>query len=305
MRKSIVVGTRGSRLALIQTESVVTKIREMNPGIEVSVNKIVTAGDRDRHTQLDRIGVAVFVKELEEALLDNRIDLAVHSFKDVPMEIPVGLCLLAVTERSDPRDVLVSKSRLEELPPGSKIGTGSLRRSAQVIGCRPDLVVGAIRGNIDTRLNKVYSGKFDGVILAGAAMMRLGWEDKVTQYLDLEHFLPAVGQGALVVEARLDDEEMSEIVSPFNHVPTWQSVTAERAFLHALGGGCRAPIAALGTVDGGRLKLRGMVSDVTTGKALIGEEEGDAWSPEETGVRLAQNMISMGAADLMAREKQT
>ena len=303
MRTSIVVGSRGSRLALIQTESVVAKIREVNPCLEVSIRRIVTAGDRDHHTRLDRIGVAVFVKELEEALLDNRIDIAVHSLKDVPTEIPSGLRLLAVTERLDPRDVLVARSRLDDLPVGSRIGTGSLRRSVQVSGYRPGLVVDSIRGNVDTRLRKVYSGEFDGVILAAAAVLRSGWEDKVTQYLDLEHFLPAVGQGALVVEARCDDKEMTDMVSPINHLPTWQSVAAERAFLRALGGGCRAPIAALGTVDSGKLKLRGMVADASTGRALRAQEEGDAGLPEEVGVRLARKMIGMGAADFVARAR--
>ncbi len=301
MRTRIVVGSRGSKLALIQTESVTAKIREVNPHLEVSISKIVTAGDRDRYTQLDRIGVAIFVKELEKALLDNKIDLAVHSLKDVPTDVPHGLCLLVVTERIDPRDALISKSRLDELTPGSRIGTGSLRRAVQLARYRPDLKVCSIRGNVDTRLRKVSSGEVDGVIVAAAAMLRLGWEDKITEYLPLEYFLPAVGQGAVVIEARLDDKEVAELVSPINHLSTWQSITAERAFLRALGGGCRAPIAALGTVNSTILKLEGMIANSSGKEILHASEEGSAISPEEVGVRLAHKMLGREASDFIAK----
>ena len=301
MKTKIVVGSRGSKLALIQAESVVAKIREINPHVEVGISKIVTKGDRDRHAQLDHMeGIGVFVKELEEALLTGRIDLAVHSLKDVPTEIPQGLCLLAVTERLDPSDVLVSKSgRLNELASGARIGTGSLRRAAQLTRYRPDLEVCSIRGNVDTRLRKVASGEFDGVILAAAAMLRLGWQDKISEYLPLEHFVPAVGQGTLVIETRLGDEEIAGLISPLNHRPTWQSITAERAFLSALGGGCRAPIAALGTVNSDTLKLEGMVADASGKKMLRAAEEGSTIFPEELGTRLAQRMQRMGAAEFI------
>ena len=305
MRRKIVVGSRGSKLALIQAESVVAKIREVNPDLEVSISKIVTKGDRNSHTQLDRmVGVGVFVKELEEALLDDRIDLAVHSLKDMPTQIPQGVCLAAVTERLDPRDVLVSRSkRLAELAPGSTIGTGSFRRAVQLVSYRPDLKICNIRGNVDTRLRKVSCGEVDGVILAAAALIRLGWEDKINEYLPLEHFLPAVGQGALAIETRLGDEEITGFISPINHLPTWQSVTAERAFLSALGGGCRAPIAALGTVNGTTLKLEGMVADVSGKKILRTSEEGSAMTPEEVGIRLAQKMMEMGASKFITEAR--
>lgn len=300
MRTRVVVGSRGSKLALIQTESVVASIREINPCLELSIRKIVTAGDRDRHTRLDQIGVAVFVKELEEALLDKRIDLAVHSLKDVPADVPRGLGLLAVTRRLDPRDALVAKSRLEELAPGSRIGTGSLRRSVQLAQYRPDLNVCGIRGNVDTRLRKVSSGEVDGVIVAAAAMLRLGLEDRITQYLRPDHFLPSAGQGALVIEGRLDDKDMAELASPINHLHSWQSVIAERAFLRTLGGGCRAPIAALGTVDSTTLKLEGMIASVNGKKILRASQEGTAASPEDAGMRLAQKMLDMGASEFIA-----
>ena len=302
MSRKIVVGSRGSKLALIQAESVAAKIRETNPSIEVSISQIVTKGDRDRHVQLDQmVGIGVFVKELEEALLDGRIDLAVHSLKDMPAEIPQGLCLAAVTERADPRDVLVSRGeRLAELASGAKIGTGSLRRAVQLNACRPDLEACGIRGNVDTRLRKVANGEFDGVILAAAALKRLGWEDKISEYLSTEHFLPAVGQGALAIETRLDDSEIAKIVVPLNHLSTWQSITAERAFLSTLGGGCRAPIAALGTVNGTVLRLEGMVADVGRKMTLFSAEEGSNTAPEELGVRLAQKLLRMGASEFIA-----
>jgi len=302
MRRKLIVGSRSSKLAVIQTESVVAHIKEANPDLEVSISKIVTKGDRNRRTQLDRMaGIGVFVKEIEEALLDGRIDIAVHSLKDVPTEMPQELCLLAVTERLDPRDVLVSRTgRLDEIPPGSKIGTGSLRRTVQLAQYRPDLETCGIRGNIDTRLRKVSSGEVDGVILAAAAILRLGWEDKISEYLPIESFLPAVGQGTLVIEARLDDGEVAELVSPINNLPTWQSITAERTFLSALGGGCRAPIAALGTVSNTTLKLQGMVADVSGQDVLYASQEGNAMAPEEIGAQLAQKMLNMGASEFIS-----
>lgn len=303
MRTRIMVGSRRSRLALIQTESVIARIREANPRLELSLREIVTTGDRNRHTRLDRLGVAVFVKELEQALLDGGIDIAVHSLKDVPTEVPPGLRLVAVTERLDSRDALVAKSTLNEIAPGSRIGTGSLRRTVQLNQFRPDLDVCSLRGNVDTRLRKVSSGEVDGVIVAAAAMLRLGWEDRITEYLPLEHFLPAAGQGALVVEARIDDIEIAEIVSPLNHLPTWQSIVAERAFLREMGGGCRAPMAALGTVNSSILRLEGMIANPQGMGMLRASEEGSATSPEEIGIRLAQRMLAMGASEFIAEAR--
>ncbi len=304
MRTNIVVGSRGSKLALIQAELVAAKIKEANPRLEVGITKVVTQGDRDRRTQLDRMtDVGIFVKELEEALLDGRIDVAVHSLKDVPTEIPQELRLVAVTERLDPRDIVVAKARLGELSPGSRIGTGSLRRAVQLAQYYPHLEVCGIRGNVDTRLGKVSSGEVDAVIVAAAAMLRLGWEDRITEYLSLEYFLPAVGQAALAIEARRDDEELAGLMAPINHLSTWQSITAERAFLGALGGGCRAPIASLGTVNGNTLQLEGMVADASGKKVIRVFEEGNTVAAEQVGLQLAQRMLAMGAAELMAEVK--
>ncbi len=301
MKQSLIVGSRGSQMALIQSESVAAKIKELNPRLEVSIRRIVTRGDRDHRTQFDRFsGVGIFVKELEEALIDGSIDLAVHSVKDMPTEIPEGLCFAAVTERLDPRDVLVSrKGGLKELPAGARIGSGSPRRVIQLTSYRPDLKVVNIRGNVDTRVDKVFSGEFDGVVLAAAALIRLGWQDKITEYLPPEHFLPPVGQGMLGIEIRSRDEATAEIVSRVNHLPTWQSATAERAFLLALGGGCRAPIAALGSVTGGRLRLEGMVADPEGKRQLHASREGSASQAEEIGRKLAEELLKRGAAEFV------
>jgi len=297
----LVVGSRRSKLALLQTESVIARIREINPDIEVSISKIVTTGDKDQ--RIGKTPTAMFVTELEYALLEGRIDIAVHSLKDMPTELPGRLCLLAVTERLDSRDALVAKARLNELAAGSRIGTGSPRRSVQLMGYRPDLQVRPIRGNIDTRLGKVENGEFDGVIVAAAAMLRLGLKEKISEYLPLEHFLPAVGQGALAIEARLDDGNIANIVSPLNHITSWQAVTTERAFLHALGGGCRAPVAALGTVNGNRLRLEGMVASTGGQKILRAAEEGSAESAAEIGAKLAEKMFALGAVAIIAEAR--
>ncbi len=295
--RAIVVGTRGSQLALVQTDSVVARIRELHPEAAVTVRKIVTAGDRDRQTSLEHMGTDVFVKELEEALLDGGADLAVHCLKDLPTALPAGLRLLAVPQRADPRDALVARARLEDLSPGARIGTDSPRRALLLGQTRPDLSTCSVRGNIDTRLKKVDSREVDGIVMAAAALERLGWTGRITQYLDI---LPAAGQGALAIEGRADDQEMTELCSKTNSVPEWQSVTAERAFLAALGGGCRAPIAALGKVDGGILRLEGLVAGITSHRIVRGAVEGRAESAQIVGLKLALKLTRQGAADLVA-----
>jgi hydroxymethylbilane synthase len=299
--REIVIGTRGSKLAVIQAEEVLTKFRQVSPELRAGLVKITTRGDRENTIALDKFaGQGIFVKELEKALLERRIDLAVHSLKDLPTEIPRGLMLSAVTARLDPKDVLVSRGgKLTELGSGSKIGTGSPRRAVQLLALRHDLQVCNIRGNIDTRLKKISDGEFDGVIVAAAALIRLGWEDRITEYLPIEHFTPAVGQGALGIEMRSEDEEMATLLSKINHDITWQAVTAERKFLQALGGGCRAPIAALGTVSAGTLKLTGMVAGADGSQILRAAEEGDSSTSEQIGQSLAQKMLKLGALALI------
>lgn len=307
MTRRIIVGSRGSKLALIQANYIVARLKELFPGTEVSLTTVVTQGDRQPHVELDHMEqIGVFVKELEEALLERRIDLAVHSLKDMPTEIPEGLRLAAVTERLDPRDVLVTRGeRLHELPTGSQIGTGSLRRAAQILGMRREVETCSIRGNVDTRLRKVASGEVDGIILAAAAMRRLGWEDKITEYLPVESFLPAVGQGALGIEDRSDDEYINEVTLRLDHAATNRCVTAERAFLSEMGGGCRAPIAALGTMREKSLWLEGMVASTRRGVLLRAATEGDAEKPEEIGKSLARKIAGMGGADFIAEARSS
>jgi hydroxymethylbilane synthase len=299
VRTSLVVGTRASQLARVQTGLVVAALQKLHPQLKVEVRLITTAGDKDRKTQLEDLGTNVFVKELEEALLDGGIDLAVHSLKDVPTDFPAGLGLAAIPKREDPRDVLVSKISLEKLPAGARIGTGSLRRSIQLGMFRPDLQMVSIRGNVDTRVKKVDSGEVEGVVLAAAGLSRLGLTDKICQYLPLDDFLPAVGQGALALEARLADKDIADLVEPLNDEAARASVTAERAFLLELGGGCRAPIAALGRVHEGRLYLEGLIASLNGQQILKDSQEGAAGEAEDVGKRLARKMLKAGAREFI------
>lgn len=304
MKKHIIIGARGSRLAEIQARWVLTTLANIYPDVEFSLTKIATRGDQQKTIPLDRIPVyGVFVKELQEALLDGRINLVVHSLKDLPTQIPQGLSLAAVTRRLDPRDVLVSRGRkLNELAPNSVIGTSSPRRTAQLLAHRSDLKVKGIRGNVDTRLRKVSSGEVDGIIVAAAAMIRLGLEDRITEYLPVEYFVPQPGQGALGIEIRADDSEMMMLVQPLYHESTWQSVTAERAFVQAMGGGCRTPIAALGAVNGNALRLQGMAAN--SNGILYASEEGSVLAPEQVARRLAQRLLEMGAVRTVAEARE-
>ena len=300
-REKIIIGSRGSRLALSQAETVVASLKNSYPEKAFEIKKIATAGDLNRNVQLDRLdSIGIFTKKLEEALLDGRIDLAVHSLKDMPTIIPDQLYLAAVLERSDPRDILVTCGELlNELRPGSRIGTGSPRRSIQLSRYRPDLEARSIRGNIDTRLKKIQSGEVDGVVLAAAAMIRLGWQEKITQYLAVEDFLPSVGQGAIAIEMRRNEDYLQELVSQINHLPTWQCITAERVFLSTLGGGCRAPIAALASINGEQLHLEGMAASSDGTKILRISGEGMIASAGETGRDLAKELLAMGASEFI------
>ena len=300
MNNKFVIGSRGSRLALIQAETVARELQQAHPGIEIEISKIMTEGDRNRDISIDKAGdTGIFVKALEDALLTGIIDMAVHSLKDLPTLLPGGLFLAAVTQRLDPRDALVASAPLAELNPGSRIGTGSLRRTAQLRHIRPDLQVCSIRGNVDSRLRRVSSGQLEGIIVAAAALLRLGWDDKITGYLPLESFLPAVGQGALAVEARDDDDRVIKMIEPINHLPTWQAMAAERAFLHAVEGGCRTPVAALATVHDGILEIAAMVATRDGSKIMKDSYRGSAGSPQEAGDNLARRMLENGAAGLI------
>ena len=226
-------------------------------------------------------------------------------FEDFACELPDGLILAAVPERTDPRDVLVSrKQRLADLPHGARVGTSSLRRSLQLSALRPDVVPTGIRGNVDTRVGKVDSGDYDALITAAAALMRLGLRDRIVEYFNTESFLPAVGQGAVVIESRRDDEQMMELLSKTNDLPSWQSVSAERAFLFTLGGGCQAPIAALASIDDGILRIDGLVASVGQKKVLRDQGVGAAADAVEIGESLGRKLLGMGGGDFIQEAKQ-
>lgn len=301
-KKSIIVGTRGSKLALRQTNMAVERLKRAHPGLQSAIRIITTSGDRDRHTDLAVLGgQGVFTKELEESLLRNDVDLAVHSLKDMPSEVSPGLKLAAIAGRDDPRDALISRTgeKLASLPAGALVGTGSQRRALQLRVLRPDLKTAPLRGNVDTRLHKLAAGEYDAIILAAAALLRMGWGNKITEYLPADVFLPAVGQGALALEVRESDAEMVELVSAVNDVEAERAVTAERAFLAALGGGCRAPIAAHATISDGALALTAMVGGTTGSRTLSGRESGKPEDAVQIGRRLAERLLQMGAGEFI------
>ncbi|MGB4206951.1 MAG: hydroxymethylbilane synthase [Smithellaceae bacterium] len=298
----IKVGTRGSKLALAQTNSVIEALKKVAPEIEAEICVIRTSGDIMQDVSLAQIGgQGVFVKEIEEALLARSIDLAVHSMKDVPGETPEGLIFAAVMKREDVRDVLVSRGnvKMEFMPKGAKIGTGSLRRAAQIKAMLPDVSIMPLRGNIDTRLKKIETENLTGVILAAAGMKRMGYLEKITQYLPIELMLPAVGQGALGLEIRVQDTQLSELCAKMNDEQTAAEVAAERAYLRALGGGCRLPIAAYGLLEGKRLTLEGILT-VPNGSTMIRDKVwGEIGQAEELGKKLADLILEKGGKRLL------
>jgi len=299
--RTVVVGTRKSTLALTQTRWVMDRLREANPRWELRQEKIVTKGDRILDVTLSKIGgKGLFVKEIEQALLDGRIDIAVHSLKDMPGDMPDGLVIGAVTEREDPRDCLITRSgqSLEKLPSGARIGTSSLRRQAQILAYRPDVTVEPVRGNLDTRLRKMEEGQFDAILLAVAGLSRMGWQDRVTQALSTDIMVPAVGQGALAVQCRADDVEVLEGLKRINDPKTERAVRAERAFLRAFEGGCHLPVGAYAEATDGSIRLIGMVAHPDGRKVLRGTVEGS--EPEQVGRTLAQQLLEKGAGALLS-----
>ncbi len=299
---NIKIGTRGSKLALTQTNFVADKLKKAIPDAQVEVCVIKTSGDIMQDVSLLTIGgQGVFVKELEEALLSKKIDIAVHSMKDVPGETPEDLMFSAILPREDVRDVLVSRNniKLEFMPKGAKIGTGSQRRGAQIKALLPDVNIMPLRGNIDTRLKKIETENLTGVILAAAGMKRMGLAEKITQFLPVETMLPAVGQGALGLQIRKSDVELAKACAGLNDATTAAEVTAERAFLRTLGGGCRLPIAAFGKLDGQMLTLEGMLA-APNGTTVIREKIGGTTKDaEEMGKKLAEIILDKGGKRLL------
>ncbi|MGD0766096.1 MAG: hydroxymethylbilane synthase [Dehalococcoidia bacterium] len=299
--RTLIVGTRGSRLARRQTESVVAALQERCPDCRFELRVIRTTGDRHPQPLSEIAGEGVFTKELEAALLEGEIDIAVHSLKDLPTTMHHRLALGAVTYREDPRDALVARDgrTLARLPTGARVGTGSARRAAQLRLLRPDLEIVPTRGNVDSRLGKAGSGEVDAIIVAAAALSRLDWPGRAAELLPLDAMLPAPGQGALAVQIRSDDDEARDIVSAVDDPESRAATTAERAFLRGLGGGCRVPIAALAVVEGDELRLGGLVADAEGRRALRAEISGPAADAEALGMRLAEELLSQGAADLL------
>jgi len=299
---NIKIGTRGSKLALAQTNSVIELLKKIAPEIQTEVSVIKTTGDIMQDVSLLQIGgQGAFVKEIEEALLEGRIDLAVHSMKDVPGETPERLTFAAILQREDVRDVLVSRGRIkmEFMPKGARIGTGSLRRGAQIKAILPDIQIVPLRGNIDTRLKKIETEDLTGVILAAAGMKRLGYIETISQFLPTELMLPAVGQGALGLQLRKTDAGLIKILAGLNHAPTAAEVTAERSYLRALGGGCRLPIAAYGLIEKERLTLEGLVAAPNGTSVLRDKVWGEINEAEEMGRKLADMIMEKGGRKLL------
>ena len=299
--KVVRIGTRGSALALAQAAWVKQRLEEEYPGGKVETLVIKTSGDRFLDTPVKAIGgKGIFVKEIEEALLRNEIDLAVHSLKDLPTEIAPGLTLAAMPEREDPRDVLISLNHvpLSGLPGNSRIGTGSLRRRAQLSHYRKDLSVVPIRGNIDTRLRKLDRGEFDALVMAAAGLKRMGWEHRISEYLAPEICLSAVAQGALGLESR-EGDWVAERIAFLRHPPTAMEVMAERALLRRLGGGCQLPVAARAWFEKGKIRLMGVVAEVDGGKLFRAEISGEADRAERLGEELAETLLKLGADEIL------
>ncbi|WP_027414862.1 hydroxymethylbilane synthase [Aneurinibacillus terranovensis] len=304
MRK-IIVGSRQSALALTQTNWVIEQLKSYGLPYTFEIKKIVTKGDQILDVTLSKVGgKGLFVKEIEQAMLDGDIDLAVHSMKDMPARLPDGLVIGCVPKRVDVRDVLISLDgkKLDELPQGSVIGTSSLRRAAQIKARRPDLTIKSIRGNIDTRIRKLKEEGFSAIILAAAGLERMEWKGEVTEYLPVEVSLPAVGQGALGIECRADDREVLDLLTRLHDQDTAFAIRAERAFLTALEGGCQVPLAAHANVQGSEVALTGLVAE-PDGQVILKEKLSGS-NPEEVGRELAGQLKQQGADGILRRVKE-
>ena len=302
-KKTLRIGTRASALALWQANWVKDELEKRYPDLEVTLTKIKTQGDKILDVPLAMVGgKGLFVKEIQEAMLRDEIDIAVHSMKDVPTFFPEGTGLRCITEREDPRDILVLNegcTSIDDIPQGGRIGTSSLRRKAQLLNIRPDLEMLDIRGNVLTRINKLTEDKLDAVVLAAAGMHRLGYTDQIGAYLDPKTCLPAIGQGALGLESRLADDETNAMIDFFNHPETAAAVIAERAVLATLEGGCQVPIAAFGTVEGDQLDLTSLVSSCDGTQMIKLSAKCALADAEATGVALAKQLLAEGAGPIL------
>ena len=304
MKPSIKIGTRASKLALWQANWVQSALNEKFPNQKVELVKIKTKGDKILDVPLAKVGgKGLFVKEIEQALLESRIDLAVHSMKDMPAEIPDGLCIGAIPRREDPADVLVAREDLEfsNLKRGAVIGTSSLRRAAQLRHARPDISISPLRGNLDTRLKKLQTENLDAIVLAAAGIKRLNIAHRITEYLQDDIMLPAVGQGALCIEMRQEDPIIGPMLATLDHANSRTVVLGERAFLNRLGGSCQVPIAGHGKILADTFSLTGLVADMDGSRIIKAELSGPVDSAEEIGVKLAEQLLARGADEILEK----
>jgi len=298
--RELIVGSRKSRLAITQTNWVIQKLKEKRPDLQIKLNTVTTKGDRILNVTLAKVGgKGLFVKEIENALLERQIDFAVHSLKDLPAQSPKGLVIAAIPQRENPFDCLISETAttIDQLPPKAVIGTSSLRRQAQLLAYRPDLTIKPIRGNIDTRLRRLRQGEFDGIILAVAGLKRMNWQHQITQKLPLSRMVPAVGQGALAVQCREDDWELIQLLQSIHHEETARCIRAERAFLFSFQGDCHLPIAGYAEKQGERIRLTGFVASADGKKKIRKSMTGQ--EGEQVGQALAQWMMERGAKELL------
>ena len=302
MKPSIKIGTRASKLALWQANWVQSALNEKFPGQKVELVTIKTKGDKILDVPLAKVGgKGLFVKEIEQALLEGRIDLAVHSMKDMPAEIPDGLCIGAIPQREDPSDVLVAREDLDfsSLKRGAVIGTSSLRRAAQLRHARPDISIAPLRGNLDTRLKKLQTENLDAIVLAAAGIKRLDLTHRITEYLQADIMLPAVGQGALCIEMRQEDPIIGPMLAPLDHADSRTVVLGERAFLNRLGGSCQVPIAGHGEILTDTFSLTGLVADMDGSRIIKADLSGPADSAEAIGFKLAEQLLARGADEIL------
>jgi len=304
MKSELTIATRGSELALWQAHHVRDRLQAASPGLRVELLVLKTQGDKILDVPLAKIGgKALFVKEIEQALLDRRADVAVHSMKDVPAQLAPGLHMAAISEREDPRDAFLSRAgvTLADLPAGSVVGTSSMRRQCQILHYRPDVEIAMLRGNVPTRLRKLDDGDFDAIVLAAAGLKRLGFGERITQVLEPTLSLPAVGQGALGIETRADDPDVSALVHrALNHERDAHRVIAERAFLDRLEGGCQTPLAAHADYEGGELRISALIGRPDGSELIRGERQGAPGNAAAMGIELADELLGRGGAGILA-----
>ncbi|MCG6984214.1 MAG: hydroxymethylbilane synthase [Thiocapsa sp.] len=307
MSNIIRIATRKSPLAMWQAEHVAALLREMHRGLEVEIVGMTTKGDKLLDAPLAKVGgKGLFVKELEQGMLDGEADVAVHSMKDVPVDFPEGLHLAVIMDREDPRDAFVSSRypNLDALPAGACVGTSSLRRQCQIADRRPDLRIEPLRGNVNTRLAKLDAGEYDAIILAAAGLIRLGFESRIRGRIEPEESLPAIGQGAIGIECRSVDQRINDLIAPLHHRDTADRVLAERAMNARLHGGCQVPIAGHASIEADRLRLKGLVGTPDGSRILRAESAGPRDDPERIGTRVADDLLAQGAAEILDALKE-